>query len=125
MESKMKMTIKPIAGTEKIFKVSQRRVATGPSSKNKSGFAYSLIYDARATKTAYDELVASLPAQPGILIITGHHKNAYKNIEILKSNESIRSAFSRPQNMNRFKDLLKLIEDKLYVHIQIQLASVS
>lgn len=122
---KSKMKIKPIAGTERLFKILNKRIQTGVSNKNKSGFAYSLSYDAKATKTAYDELVASLPAQPGILIITGHHKNAYTTIAIIKSNESIRSTFSRPQNMNRFKTLLKLIKDDLYDHLQIQLASAS
>ncbi len=119
------MKIKPIPGTERLFKILNKRIQTGVSNKIKSVFAYSLSYYSKATKTAYDELVASLPAQPGILIITGHHKNAYTTIDIIKSNESIRSTYSRPQNMNRFKALLKLIEDRQYVHIQIQLASAS
>jgi hypothetical protein len=69
--------------------------------------------------------VQSIPAQPGILIITGHYKNSKRTLEILKSNESIRSTFSRPQNSNHFQTLLDCLKDQLFDHIEIQLACAS
>ena len=122
---KEKMKIKPISGSVKSFKILNKRIETGVSSKNKSGKTFSLIQDFDATRISYQNLVSSIPAQPGILIITGHYKNTIKTLEILKSDESIRSTFSRPQNSNRFQTLLDYFKDQLYDHIEIQLAQVS
>jgi hypothetical protein len=122
---KEKMKIKPISGSLKSFKILNKRIETGVSSKNKSGKTFSLIQDFDATRISYQNLVSSIPAQPGILIITGHYKNSLKTLEILKSDESIRSTFSRPQNSNRFQTLLDYFKDQLYDHIEIQLAQVS
>jgi hypothetical protein len=122
---KEKMKIKPISGSVKSFKILNKRIETGVSSKNKSGKTFSLIQDFDATRISYQNLVSSIPAQPGILIITGHYKNTIKTLEILKSDESIRSTFSRPQNSNRFQTLLDYFKDQLYDHIEIQLAQAS
>jgi hypothetical protein len=122
---KEKMKIKPISGSVKSFKILNKRIETGVSSKNKSGKTFSLIQDFDATRISYQNLVSSIPAQPGILIITGHYKNTMKTLEILKSDESIRSTFSRPQNSNRFQTLLDYFKDQLYDHIEIQLAQAS
>jgi hypothetical protein len=122
---KEKMKIKPISGSVKSFKILNKRIETGVSSKNKSGKTFSLIQDFDATRISYQNLVSSIPAQPGILIITGHYKNSLKTLEILKSDESIRSTFSRPQNSNRFQTLLDYFKDQLYDHIEIQLAQAS
>jgi hypothetical protein len=122
---KEKMKIKPISGSLKSFKILNKRIETGVSSKNKSGKTFSLIQDFDATRISYQNLVSSIPAQPGILIITGHYKNSLKTLEILKSDESIRSTFSRPQNSNRFQTLLDYFKDQLYDHIEIQLAQAS
>jgi len=119
------MKIKPIAGTQKSFKILKRRILIGISSKNKSGKSFSLVDDLITTNQTYQHIVSSIPAQPGILIITGHYKNSKVTLEILKSNESIRSTFSRPQNGNRFQTLLDYIKDQLFDHIEIQLAQVS
>jgi hypothetical protein len=119
------MKIKPISGSVKSFKILNKRIETGVSSKNKSGKTFSLIQDFDATRISYQNLVSSIPAQPGILIITGHYKNSIKTLEILKSDESIRSTFSRPQNSNRFQTLLDYFKDQLYDHIEIQLAQAS
>ena len=119
------MKIKPIAGTQKSFKILNKRFENGVSNKNKSGKSFSLNYDEDSTKIAYQNIVSSIPAQPGILIITGHYKNSKVTLDILKSNESIRSTFSRPQNGNRFQILLDYIKDQLFDHIEIQLAQVS
>ena len=67
----------------------------------------------------------SIPAQPGILIITGHYKNSKVTLEIIKSNESIRSTFSRSQNSSRFQTLLDYLKVQLFDHIEIQLAQAS
>ena len=120
-----KESVKPIKGSEKLFKISHKRNVTGVSNKNKSGKTFSLGYDEAATRIAYQNIVSSIPAQPGILIITGHYKNSYKTIGVLKSDENIRSAFSRPKDNNRFQSLVKELNDKLYNHIEIQLAKVS
>ena len=123
MESKIK--IKPILGSQKSFRISNKRIETGVSNKNKSGKTFSLIEDLDDTRISYQNIVSSIPAQPGILIITGHYKNSIKTLEILKSDESIRSAFSRPQNSNRFQTLLDYFKDQLFDHIEIQLAQES
>ena len=122
---KAKMKIKTIAGTQKSFKILNKRIEKGVSTKNKSGKTFSLIEDLDSTKITYQNIVESIPAQPGILIITGHYKNSIRTLEILKSNESIRSTFSRPQNSNRFQTLLDYLKDQLFDHIEIQLAQAS
>ncbi len=118
-------SVKPIKGSEKLFKISNKRVVIGVSNKNKSGKTFSLIEDLVATRITYQNIVNSIPAQPGILIITGHYKNSYKTIGVLKSDENIRSAFSRPRDNNRFQTLLKELKNELFDHIEIQLAKVS
>lgn len=123
MQSKMK--IKPIVGTERLFKILNKRIQTGVSNKNKSGKTFSLREDLVATRISYKNIVSSIPAQPGILIITGHYKNSYKTIGVLKSDENIRSAFSRPQDNKRFESLVKELKDELFDHIEIQLAQAS
>lgn len=117
--------VKPIKGTEQIFKISQKRIETGKSTKNKTGKTYKLEEDLVTTKVNYQKIIDSLPAQPGILIITGHYKNGNRTLEIIKTNESIRSSFSRPSNKNRFQSLLSYIKQDLFDHIQIQLAQAS
>ncbi len=123
MESKMK--IKPIAGSQKSFKILNKRFQNGVSTKNKSGKSFSFKEDLQATKNLYKNIIDSLPSQPGILIITGHYKNSIITLEILKSNESIKSTFSRPQNSNRFQTLLDYLKVHLFNHIEIQLAQAS
>lgn len=117
--------IKPIIGSEKLFKILNKRIEKGVSTKNKSGKTYSLIEDLDSTKISYKNIIDSLPAQPGILIITGHYKNSFVTIKILKSNESIQSAFSRPKNGNRYQTLLNYLKEQLFDYIEIQLAYVS
>lgn len=118
-------TIKLINGTEKLFKISNKRKVTGVSSKNKSGKTFTNIPDFEATKLNFQNLIESLPAQPGILILTGHYKNHQKTLEIIKSNESIRSAFSGSIANNRFQSLINYLKTDLYCHLQIQLAQAS
>ena len=118
-------SVKPIKGSEKLFKISNKRVVIGVSNKNKSGKTFSLIEDLVATRITYQNIVNSIPAQPGILIITGHYKNSYKTIGVLKSDENIRSTFSRPQDNNRFQSLVNELKDQLFDHIEIQLAQAS
>jgi len=120
-----KGSIKPIEGSKKFFKISHKRIVTGVSNKKKSGKTFSLTEDLVATRIAYQNIVSSIPAQPGILIITGHYKNSYKTIGVVKSDENIRSAFSRPQENNRFQTLVNDLKDQLFDHIEIQLAKVS
>ena len=120
-----KINIKPIVGSEKIFKISNKRIETGVSTKNKSGKTFSTIEDLETTRITYQTIVSSIPAKPGILIISGHYKHSQITLEVLKSEESIRSAFSRPQNNNRFQTLLNYFKDQLFDHIEIQLAKAS
>jgi hypothetical protein len=117
--------IKPIQGTEQIFKISQKRIETGESITNKSGKTYKLEEDLELTKINYQKIIDSLPAQPGILILTGHYKNGKRTLEIIKTNESIRASFGRPRNKNRFQSLLTYIKEDLFDHVQIQLAQAS
>jgi hypothetical protein len=122
---KKRIKIKPIVGSEKLFKISNKRIGTGVSNKNKSGKTFSLIEDLDATRIAYQDIVSSIPAQPGILIITGHYKYSKKTLEILKSDESIKSTFSKSQNNKRFQSLVTYLKDQLFDHIEIQLAQAS
>ncbi len=120
-----KKPIKPIKGTEQIFKISQKRIETGESLTNKTGKTYKLEEDLELTRMNYQKIIDSLPAQPGILILTGHYKNGKRTLEIIKTNESIRSSFSRLSNKNRFHSLLNYIKEDLFDHVQIQLAQAS
>lgn len=122
---KEKMKIKPIPGSVKTFKISNKRIENGISNKNKSGKTFSLMEDLDATRISYQNIVHSIPAQPGILIITGHYKNSIKTLEILKSDESIKSTFSRSKNNKRFQTLIAYLKDQLFDHIEIQLAQAS
>jgi hypothetical protein len=117
--------VKPIQGSEKLFKISNKRIETGVSNTNKSGKTFSLIEDLDATRISYQNIINSIPAQPGILIITGHYKHSKKTLEIVKSDESIKNSFSKSQNNKRFQTLLHYLKDQLFDHIEIQLAKVS
>ncbi len=117
--------IKPIAGSERFFKISQKRIVTSTSTKNKSGKTFSLIEDIDSTKESYDKIIQSIPSQPGIIILTGHYKNAHKTLEIITSNESIRSKFVGNISNNRFQNLINYLKDENFDHIQIQLAQAS
>jgi hypothetical protein len=120
-----KMKIKPIVGSEKIFKISNKRIETGVSTKNKSGKTFSTIEDLETTKNNYQIIKDSIPSRPGILIITGYYKNSKKTLEILKSNESLKTSFSNAKNKNRFQTLINYLKDELFDHIEIQLAKAS
>jgi len=117
--------IKPIAGSEKFFKISQKRIVTGTSTKNKSGKTFCLIEDIDSTKDSYDKIIQSIPSQPGIIILTGHYKTSYETLEIVVSNESIRSKFVGNLSKHRFQILLNYLKDRNFDHIQIQLAQAS
>ena len=117
--------VKPIQGSEKLFKISNKRIETGISNKNKSGKTFSMIEDIDTTRITYQTIVSSIPAQPGILIITGHYKHSQITLEVLKSEESIRSTFAKSQNNKRFQTLLNYLKDQLFDHIEIQLAQAS
>ena len=119
------MKIKPIVGSEKIFKISNKRIETGVSTKNKSGKTFSTIEDLETTKNNYRIIKDSIPSRPGILIITGYYKNSKKTLEILKSNESLKTTFSNAKNKNRFQTLINYLKDELFDHIEIQLAKAS
>ena len=117
--------IKPIKGTEQIFKISHRRIETGESLTNKTGKTYKLEENLEITRINYQKIIDSLPAQQGMLILTGHYKNGKRTLEIIKTNESIRASFSRLSNKNRFQSLLTYIKEDLFDHLQIQLAQAS
>lgn len=117
--------IKPIRGTEQIFKISQKRIETGESLTNKTGKTYKLEEDLETTRMNYQKIIESLPSQPGILILTGHYKNGNRTLEIIKTNESIRTSFYKKSNKNRFNDLLHYMKEDLFDYLQIQLAQAS
>jgi hypothetical protein len=117
-----KNAIKPIEGSQKIFK---KQIITGTSTKNKSGKTYKLIEDLESTKMNYQKILDSIPSQPGMIILTGCSNNFQITLEIIKSNESIKSTFSRPENFNRFQKLLNYLKNQPFNHIQIQLAWAS
>ena len=121
----MTKNIKPIAGSEKLFKISQKRIVTGTSTKNKSGKTFSLIEDIDSTKDSFDKIIQSIPTQPGIIILTGHYKSSYETLEIIASNESIRSKFVGNLLNNRLQTLLNYLKDQNFDHLQIQLAQAS
>jgi hypothetical protein len=121
---KQKM-IKPLNGSVNVFRISKKRIESGVSKTNKSGKTFDLIEDLDSTKENYLKIVESLPARPGILIITGHYKNSQVTLEVVRSNESIRSAFFRPLKKNRLLELNDYIKNQLFDHITIQLAIAS
>ena len=123
MESKMK--IKPIVGTERLFKILNKRIQTGVSNKNKSGKTFSLEKDAAATRLLYQNIIDSLPSRPGIIIITGYYKNSFNTLEIIKSDENIKQVFLKSRNNKRYQSLNDYMNNELFDHIQIQLASAS
>jgi hypothetical protein len=119
---KEKMKIKPILGTEKSFKMINKRIETGISTKNKSGKTFSLTEDIIATRISYQNIIDSIPAQPGLLIITGHSKNSQITLEVLKSASNIKSAFSKSQRNMRFRTLINYLKNQSFDYIEIQLA---
>ena len=123
MESKMK--IKPIAGSQKSFKILNKRFQNGVSTKNKSGKSFSLKEDLQATKNLYQNIIDSLPSRPGIIIITGYYKNSFNTLEIIKSDENIKQVFLKSRNNKRYQSLNDYMNNELFDHIQIQLASAS
>ncbi len=117
--------IKPLNGSVNVFRITKKRVESGVSKKNKTGKTFDLIEDHDSTKENFIKLVESLPARPGILIITGHYKNSHVTLEVVRSDESIRSAFFRPMKKNRFLELNDYIKNQLFDHLTIQLAIAS
>lgn len=119
------MKIKPIVGTERLFKILNKRIQTGVSNKNKSGKTFSLEKDADATRLLYQNIIDSLPSRPGIIIITGYYKNSFNTLEIIKSDENIKQVFLKSRNNKRYQSLNDYMNYELFDHIQIQLASAS
>jgi hypothetical protein len=117
--------IKPIEGTEKIFKIFKKQLVTGISKKNKSGKTYKLIEDHDSIKINYQKILDSIPSQPGIIILSGCSNDFQITLEIIKSNDNIKSTFSRPENFNRFNRLLSHLKNQPFKHLQIQLAQAS
>lgn len=120
-----KKAIKPIEGTQKIFKIFKKQVVIGTSTKNKSGKTYKLVDDVDSTKLHYQKLIDSIPSQPGIIILTGFFSNSQMILEIITSDECVKSKFARPENFNRFQKLLNYLNTQPFNYLQIQLAQAS
>lgn len=114
--------IKSIPGTKKVFKILTKRILIGQSTKNKSGKSYTYVQDVRATLLLYKQIIHSIPAQPGIIILTGQFNKSQVTLEVVKCNVSIQSAFAKPTNKNRYQTLISYMEGKKFAHLEIQLA---
>jgi uncharacterized iron-regulated protein len=122
---KQNNVIKPISGSQHIFKISTKRILSGVSKTNKSGNSYSRIDDLRTTRLNFQKIVSSLPNQPGILIIEGHTKSNFATIQVISSKDSVRASFSKSNNTDRFQSLLEILKEKSYDYLLIQLGQLT
>jgi hypothetical protein len=121
-----KGVLKLIAGTKKEFRMINKRLENGVSTKNKSGKSFKIEEDLPAMKVSYQKIVDSFPCQPGILLIQGVRKNgSLKTLEFIKSNENIRSLLKKSIKGNRFTILKTLLQENHYEYIEFQLAKAS
>jgi hypothetical protein len=120
-----KVVLKLIAGTKKEFRMINKRLENGVSTKNKSGKSYKIEEDLPAMKLSYQKIVDSFPCQPGILLIQGVRKNgSIKLIERLKADENIRSLLKKSIKAG-FTTLKTFLQENHYEFIEFQLAKAS
>ena len=117
--------IKPLSGSEKIFRISLKRIQIAISERNEFGKMTQLVCDYERTKLRYQKLLDSIPTQSGILIITGINKSSSVTLEVLRSYENLRSAFSRPKDKNRLQILMQYLNNHSFNYLLIQLAQES
>ena len=122
---KQNNVIKPISGSQHIFKISTKRILTGESKTNKSGNSYSRIDDLKTTRQNFQKIISSLPNQPGILIIEGHSKSKFATLQVISSKDSVRASFSKSNNTDRFQSLLQILKEKSYDYLLIQLGQLT
>lgn len=115
--------LKPVKGTERIFKIAKKRIETGVSEKNVSGKTFKIEDDLEKTRQNFEEFIESLPAKSMILLISGHKKNGCKTIEILKSDVTIRTYFVKTKVDLWFTKLTDFLK-KDFKYIQFQVANL-
>ena len=122
---KQNNVIKPISGSQQIFKISTKRILTGESKTNKSGNSYSRIDDLKTTRQNFQKIVSSLPNQPGILIIEGHSKTKLVTLQVISSKDSVRASFTKSNNVDRFQALIQILKENTFDYLLIQLGQLN
>ena len=122
---KQNNVIKPISGSQQIFKISTKRILTGESKTNKSGNSYSRIDDLKTTRQNFQKIVSSLPNQPGILIIEGHSKTKLVTLQVISSKDSVRASFTKSNNTDRFQALIQILKENTFDYLLIQLGQLN
>jgi len=123
---KQKNVIQPISGTLQIFKISHKRICSGISKTNKSGKSYSKVDDFQTTRLNFQNIVNTLPNQPGILIIEGHSKSKSRVIlNVISSKDSVRQTFIKSSYSDRLQSLIQLIRENSFDFISIQLGQLT
>ena len=122
---KQNNVIKPISGSQQIFKISTKRILAGVSKTNKSGNSYSRIDDLKTTRQNFQKIVSSLPNQPGILIIEGHSKSKLVTLQVINSKDSVRASFTKSNNVDRFQALIQILKENTFDYLLIQLGQLT
>lgn len=122
---KLNKVIKPISGSQQIFKISTKRILAGASKTNKSGNSYSRIDDLKTTRQNFQKIVSSLPNQPGILIIEGHSKSKLLTLQVISSKDSVRTSFTKTSNTDRFQALIQILKENSFDYLLIQLGQLT
>lgn len=118
----MSVSISLITGTSKSFKLIQRRVALRPNPNKKKGFDFGLEIDRDAMRENFRDLVRSLPDTPGILVISGvFGSDMSTTLKVIRTDESIRSAFGYCQNEYPFTWIFNSLVDSGYKEIRFEL----
>jgi hypothetical protein len=118
----MSVSISLISGTSKSFKLIQKRVALRPNPSKKQGYDFGLETDLESMRENFRELVRCLPDTPGILVISGVFGSKLSTtIKVLRSDESIRAAFSVCQDGYPFTWIFNTLEDFGYKEIRFEL----
>lgn len=122
---KQNNVIKPISGSQQIFKISTKRILTGFSKTNKSGNSYTRVDDLKTTRQNFQKIVSSLPNQPGILIIEGHSKSKLVTLQVISSKDSVRASFTKSNNLDRFQALIQILKENTFDYLLIQLGQLN
>ena len=115
--------LKPIFGSDRVFKRVRRRTDIGESLSSKSGRAYALMYDATASYEAFKLLVEQLPDYEGVIILSAGQDN--RIIKIIKAPISIQATFSQPSIRSRFLEIISIMNRLNINTLQVQLAKAS
>jgi hypothetical protein len=119
IETKMKMVLKPVAGTEQQFALVFTKVLCPNSYENK----WMRVLDLQATRRKYKDMLQGIPAVPGVIIISGRKKdNGVTTLKIIRSNTSLKDDVYAAQKGERIVSFIELIKENNFSSLEFQYA---